>query len=412
MNRFLTCTALVFAATTSAHAQAPICGGISLVGEWIGGEEAASDITDAPELFEIDGQVPIAGHLVQMFTLSAQTDVRIDVAAVPAGDPYISVYDAAGTEVASDDDSGGNFASRVETTLEPGTYCVAARSYESGLTDVTVRIGRPEQAFGEDAPEIPYTPDTLPSAATGAGCFQPDTARLGDGITAAMIAGGAGASGTASAFPAYGFSLAEPMSLSITARSDGGDPLIRLLDADGSVIDENDDFDGLDSRIDVTQSLAAGDYCIEVEDLNGGLENRIDIALEAFDATADRLRRLNAAEFAPTPSDTVAVTDLGTVDAALLRDVAATSDASWFRFTLPEAGLVVTEALGEGSDPTVVLFDKVGRRIAENDDGPDGLDSFLVTKLFAGEYLLAVRLVEDGGRGNVRLLMERYVPAQ
>ena len=415
MNRILTGTALVLACAAPAYAQsdAPICGGISLVGEWVGGNEADSDLTAATTLFELEGEVPIAGHLVRMFTLSEPTDIRIDVAALPAGDPYISVYDAAGAEVAADDDSGGNFASRVEATLDAGTYCLAARSYESGITDISVRIGRFDHDFGEDAPvEAPSAPD-LPALplGNGAGCFRDDTARLADDVTPADMAGGLYATDTVSGAPAYAFSLAEPTALSVTASSETGDPLIRLLDANGSVLGENDDFDGLDSRIDVTQALDPGEYCIEVEDLNG-TENAIEIGLQAFDPAADRLRRLNAAEFAPTASDTVDVTDLGTIDTVFLQDVTATGDATWFRFTLPEGGLLVTEAIGDGTDPTLALFDRVGRRLAENDDGPEGLDSFLVTKLFPGTYTLALRLVDQGGSGNVRLLMERYVPAQ
>ena len=55
---------------------------------------------------------------------------------------------------------------------------------------------------------------------------------------------------------------------------------------------------------------------------------------------------------------------------------------------------------------------RLGRRVAENDDGPEGLDSFLVARLFAGSYTLALRLVDEGRPGTVRLLMERYVPAE
>lgn len=68
-------------------AQAPICGGISLVGEWIGGDEAGSDVFAEGAVFEGEGRVPIAGHLVRMFTLSKPGVVRLDVRAVPSGGP-------------------------------------------------------------------------------------------------------------------------------------------------------------------------------------------------------------------------------------------------------------------------------------------------------------------------------------
>ncbi|SDZ09863.1 hypothetical protein SAMN05444004_10629 [Jannaschia faecimaris] len=409
MKLFLAGTALALIGAAPAQAQSPICGGISVVGEWVGGEEAGSDLTSAAQVFEADGRVPIAGHLVRMFSLSGATDIRIDVDAAPSGDPYISIYDAGGTEVAADDDSGENFGSRIQTTLGAGTYCLAARSYESGVTDVSVRIGAAD-VFGDTTPAA--TPQSSSPSGTegGASCFTPGMARLGDGLTPSDLTGGIFANLTASESPALGFSLAQETPLSVIANSENGDPLIRLLDANGAVIGENDDFDGLNSRIDLTQSLQPGDYCIEIEDLNGA-DNAIEVGVEAFDPAADRLRRLNAAEYAPTSSDSVMVTDLGTLETALLHEVQASGDASWITIDLPAGGLVLTEVIGDGFDPIVTLFDRVGRRVAENDDGPEGLDSFLATRLLPGRYMIAVRLIDDSS-GPVRLLMERYVPAQ
>lgn len=412
MRLLFTGTALALLTGAPAFAQAPICGGISVVGDWIGGEEATSDLTDTTTVFDADGQVPIAGHLVRLFTLSGETEVRIDVTALPSGDPYISVYDAAGTEVAADDDSGGDFASRVETNLGAGTYCLAARSYESGVTDVAVRIGAAD-AFGDAPAPVPTPPDApiaAPVAGRGAACFEPGMAQLGDGLAASDLTGGMTANLTVSEAPALGFSLTQETPISITASSESGDPLIRLLDANGAILGENDDFDGLNSRIDVTQALAPGAYCIEIEDLNGP-DNAIDVALLTFDPAADRLRRLNAAEFAPTADDIVVITELGTLETALLHDMQASDRAAWFTFDLPGGGLVLTEVIGNGADPSLILFDRVGRRMGENDDGPDGLDSFLASRLLPGRYTIAVRLVDDSS-APVRLLMERYVPAQ
>ena len=409
MKRILAGITLLIALSGPALAQSPICGGISLVGEWVGGEEAASDLATADDIFDTEGQVPIAGHLVRMFTLSQDTDVRIDVSAIPAGDPYISVYDAAGVEVAADDDSAGDFGASVQTTLAEGTYCLAARSYESGVTDVSVKMGRGDQDFG--TPAIPSAAAPIDSGGTGAGCFEPDTASLGTDLDIPGLTEGLSASNTAGSTPAYGFTLSEATPISVTASSEYGDPLIRLLDARHNVLAENDDFDGLNSRIDLTQMLEPGDYCIEIEDLNGN-ENLITVGLETFDPAADRLRRLNAAEFAPTAGDSVTITDLGTLDTAILQEVQTSSDATWYRLELPAGGLLLTEVIGNGLDPEVVLFDRVGRRIGENDDGPDGLDSFLVSRLLPGSYTVAIRLVGDGETGPVRLLMERYVLAQ
>ncbi|MGB3555232.1 MAG: DVUA0089 family protein [Jannaschia sp.] len=394
---------LLLLAAAPVHAQAPICGGISLVGEWIGGTEAASDVATAETPFDADGQVPIAGHLVRMFALSEPADVAIEVAARPDGDPYIAVYDTNGTEVAADDDSGGDFASLIETTLEAGTYCLAARSYAIRTTDVAIRVGRADQPpLLEDA--------SAPDGGTGAGCGDADMAMLGTDLDAEAIAAGIEGRGTAADRPGWGFTLAEPTAFTATARSVAGDPLLRLRDAAGEVLTENDDSDGLNSRIDRTTPLVPGEYCLEVEDLRDG-DNEIAVALAPWDADADRRRRLDAAEFAPSDADGVEIEELGTLASSNVTVVTASDAASWLRFDLPQGGLLVAEAIGGGIDPTIVLFDRVGRRVAENDDGPTGLDSFLATRLAPGTYMLAVRLVADGTAGPVRLLLERYVPA-
>ncbi|GIT90322.1 hypothetical protein JANAI62_01950 [Jannaschia pagri] len=411
MKYFLTATALATLSAAPALAQAPICGGISLVGEWVGGTPEASDLVTATEAFDADGQVPIAGHLVRMFTLSEDAGIRVEVAARPAGDPYFALYDAEGTEVAADDDSGGNFASKVEMSLAAGTYCLAARSYESGVTDVAVRIGTQAQA-----PLLTGVPDSADQTETpeggGGACGSPEVAYLGRALTPDQLDGGVSGTANVDAAPGWAFSLAAPSPVTITADSVTGDPLIRLLDENGTQLAENDDFDGLNSRIDMTAPLPAGDFCVEVEDLNGSTHD-ITVGLVSFDPVADRKRRLDAAEFAPTSTDDVAITDLGTLQSSVVSDVMATAAAQWLRFEMPEGGLLVAEAIGTNdADPAIVLFDRLGRRLAENDDGPVGLDSFVATRLLPGSYMVAVRLVSEQGQAPVRLLLERYVPAQ
>jgi hypothetical protein len=392
----------------AAAQDAPSCGGIGVVGAWLGGSEAASDPGRAGGPLDAEGTVPIAGHLVRLFALDRPAELRVEVAAPEGGDPYFAVLDESGAEVLADDDSGGGFAARAEAELGPGRYCIAARAYGSGLTGVALRVGltgHPALTAGVDAPPAP--------AAQGGGCGAADVARIGDGLTAGTLAGaGVALGGSAAAAPGRAFSLAERTALTITAVSTGGDPVIRLLDASGAQLAENDDADGLDSRIDTPAPLAPGAYCVEVEDLNAS-DAGIVVTLTGFDAAADRRARLDAAEFAPGPSDSVPVDALGPVRGSLVHDVDASAAARWLSFEMPEGGLLVTEAIASGSlDPVVVLFDRVGRRIAENDDGPAGLDSFLATRLPAGEYLLALRLLGEGEAGTVRVLLERFVPAE
>ena len=411
---------LACTAAPAAWAQdAPFCGGISLVGTWAGGTPEASDALGPEAFFDLRGAVPIAGHLVTLFEASQPGAVRIDVAALPSGDPYVALYDESGGEVAADDDGGGGYAASLTADLQPGRYCLATRSYESGVTDVSVQIGRPE-LFPEPAPGADGGDGGGfdgggggGEAAFGPGCGEPGVAVLADGaLDPAALAAGPSVVGTAGGMPAVEFTLTEATALSVTAYSDTGDPIISLLDPDGGLIDENDDFDGLNSRIDVTYDLSPGTYCVELEDLNGD-DHAITVALEAFDPVADRARRLGLMEFSPAGQDEVEIVELGTIAAELTHDVQASDVAQWLAFDLPEPGVLIVEAVSAERDPEVKLFDRLGRELAYNDDAPGGgLDSLLTQRVGAGRHVLGVRILDAGAQGNVRVLLERYVRAR
>ncbi|MEO0905512.1 MAG: ABC transporter substrate-binding protein, partial [Pseudomonadota bacterium] len=66
---------LMLGAATPALAQ-DICGGAGSNGQWIGGDEASSDITTADVYREQMALVLGGNEYVSLFTLSAPTDVR------------------------------------------------------------------------------------------------------------------------------------------------------------------------------------------------------------------------------------------------------------------------------------------------------------------------------------------------
>ena len=123
---------LLLGAATPALAQDNICGGFGDGGQWIGGDEASSDIATAGNYQEQMALVLGGNEYVSLFTLSEGTDVRVEAAGRGSGDPIIDLLDSTGGIILSDDDSGGNGASRAETYLEAGTYCMSMRSYDGG----------------------------------------------------------------------------------------------------------------------------------------------------------------------------------------------------------------------------------------------------------------------------------------
>lgn len=390
---FLATTAL--AAPATAQDQCGLEGG-----QWIGGGQENSDISAADTHREQMALVLSGNAHVSLFSLSSPTNVRIEAQGRGNGDPAIELLDGAGNLIADDDDSGGGGASRLELSLNPGEYCVSTVSYDGSPMTAFVRVGRQEQEPLTAGVEAGYSG----GPASGITCEDAPSIGALDG----MISGSA----TAAQTRMWQFTLPFDAPVSITAENEAADPTILLTDAAGEYIGENDDYDGLNSRIDVTQPLAAGDYCLEVDALSDP-DQPITVTVDIYDPQAALASLYNRGEAAPPLDGTVPLTELGTLESRLRSDVPITPDATWMRFSMPEAGLVLIEALGTGeaSDPWIALYDDLGRQIGLNDDYGDGLNSQITARVNAGDYLLAVKQVGDG-TGFVRLLAERYVLAR
>lgn len=376
-------------------------------GQWIGGSEAASDMTTADAHQEQMALVLGGNEYVSLFTLSGPTNVRVEAQGRGAGDPLLDLYDATGSILLSDDDSGGGGAARAETQLDAGTYCVAVKSYDGAPLTAFVRVGRTEQealTAGAESDVVIDDPDV--AMATGS-CAE---ARPLDGSLANGLTGTASVSENAF----WSFSLAQDTPVSLTASNSDADPVMTLRDADGNYIDENDDFDGLDSRIEYSDTgLAAGDYCIEVRALDGD-DLPIAVAVTEYDPVAAQMALYASGDVAPPLDGSVPFTDLGVLETRLRQDVATTGQMSWFALEMPEAGLLLAESVSVGNegDPLMVAFDDLGRQVGRNDDYGDGYDSLIAARVNAGTYLVGVRQLDEEAAGSVRMVFERYTAAR
>ncbi len=395
-NLKLTATAaLLLGAASPAIAQDNLCGGVGSGGIWIGDDEANSDLAVADNFREQMALVLGGNEYVSLFTLSEPTSVRVEAEGRGSGDPIIDLLDNAGGVILSDDDSGGNAASRAETFLEAGTYCMAMRSYDGGPMTAFVRIGREEHE--------PLTLGIDTAAVTGGFGSCAEATPFG--------AIGTTASASANDTPFWSFTLDAPTPITIIAENESADPVITLYDADETYLADNDDFDGLNSRLDMTDPLPAGTYCLAVEALSDDTLP-IAVSISAYDAQEALLALYARGELAPPLDGSVEVTDLGVLQSRLRQDVQATTDVTWFTIDVEETGLLVLEAIGGGnSDPWLVVYDDLGRTIGQNDDYGDGLDSLVMSRVQEGTYIIGVRQY-DGGQGLIRLLAERYVRAQ
>ncbi len=403
------------------------CGGLSANGQWIGGTEPASDVATAGAYMEQMALVLQNNEYVALFSASQPTGVRIEAQGRGSGDPLIELRDEAGGVVLSDDDSGGGGAARAETELQPGRYCLSMRSYDGSPMSGFVRVGRTEHEALTSGTEVAGDPAQPSEPTQPADPMQPfDQGTAGNACDASTIAAylsdapldgqiaTAPVTQTASIdeVPSWGFTLAQPTALSITAENEAADPTVTLYDEFGTYLADNDDWDGLNSRLDMATPLQPGTYCIAVNALSDRTQP-VTVSVAAYDAQAAQIGMYERGEAAPPLDGSYPVTALGPLATRLRQDVQSTDATTWFSFEIPEPGLVLVEAVTNGmGDPTLVMFDDFGREVAYNDDGPASLDSLLTARVMPGTYLVGVRQLGDGTQALTRLLFERYVPAQ
>ncbi|RMA42464.1 DVUA0089 family protein [Rhodophyticola porphyridii] len=406
---FLTGAILAASALPAMAQNAELCGGVGAQGLWVGGSPEASDISTSDTFIDQTGlMVPPGGETVSLFSVSSAGEYRIEANPNAGGDTVIDIRDEAGTIILTDDDSGGNFASRGDIALQPGTYCVSTRAFGGGAVVADLRVGRAEHealtpgwggGIADFAGIDPCLPNT-PATPLGAGAVD---AMLGEGVTATNSIAGT---------PYYRFSLSAPQALSIRAENPSADPYIYIYDGQGTLLAENDDYDGLNSRVDFTDPLPAGNYCIAMRSLSDDTQP-VTVSVRGYDPAAAMQEMFATGEASPPIGGSYPITDLGVLQTSLVMDQVVGSDAVWFSFSVPAGGLVLIDAIEiSDSDPVIRLFDGVGRMIDFNDDAGDSLNSQLTVQVNPGTYMLGVTQYSESYSGVIRVALQRYVPAQ
>jgi len=405
---------------TAAVAQAPSCGGLGAGGDWIAGNRAASDIATAAEALTREAQeVPRNGEVVTLFSLSEDMVVRLEARAGDmGGDPVLELYDAVGGMVVTDDDSGGMLDARAETELQAGDYCLLVRGFADSSLTADIRVGRLEHPAltegliggffdpegGADGPDFVGIQPCLPTTEA--------TPLTRGPIDAALAQGGAQATDTVTGTPYWRFTLDQPQGLSLRAANEAADPYIYLFDGTGALIAENDDYESLNSRIDITTPLAAGTYCVGMRALSDP-DLPIMLSVLPFDAEAAQAETIAAGEAAPPLDGSWPVRAMGLLPPVTVRDLrVAGTRAEWLSFEIGAPTVLLIDAVGlSDSDPVLILYDAEGTEIAYNDDANGTLNSQILIRLDPGLYLLAVRQFSDANQGTIRLTTERFMRA-
>jgi hypothetical protein len=178
------------------------------------------------------------------FTLSADALV-LAVMTSSEVDGYLTLYDAGGNVLRSDDSSYGSNDPLIVQYLSAGTYKLAVRAASStvgGLYEVDLRtVTSPRPPFG--TPKTKVTPgDTVTGVITYTGCQYIDN-------TFADL---------------YQMNLTADATIDLRLNSSEFDAYLVLLDSKGAVIDEDDDSGG-NTNARLTRSLSGGTYYLVVK---------------------------------------------------------------------------------------------------------------------------------------------------
>jgi serine protease Do len=160
-------------------------------------------------------------------------------------DPYLILLSADGSELAQDDDSGGDKNAKITVTLPTdGTYTFLANSYEAGQSgNYQLKV----------VTAVPSLPSLLPSGQTlldEMGVLETtDTVLPSDN----------------SLYDEYTFEGIEGQSVTIRLESEEFNPYVALLDPQGQLLAENDDASSSDKNAVITITLPmAGEYRVVV----------------------------------------------------------------------------------------------------------------------------------------------------
>lgn len=339
----------------------------------------------------VNGQVDRAGD-VDWYRLRVEQGRRytLTLDGVPGADgqaldPMIAIYDQEGVQLAFNDDYESLNSVVTYAPGQSGEVFVEARAYS-------------EQATG--AYRLAVTSAVLPPDDAGNG---PDTrARIAPGRA---VGGNIEYEGDVDW---YRLAVRTGNRYRITLNgaddadtADGplGDPLLQVLDAEGNQLAFNDDAEGtLNAALDFIPR-SNGDVFIEArayaDAYTGGY---------ALNVTAERM-----------PTDSIANTTSTrgriTLGESVNGNLDFPTDTDWYRvrLTAGESYRFTLNSDGEtGFDPMVRLFDSAGQEVAMDDDGGEGLNSYLeFTAVTTGNYFVEARGFSEEAVGAYTLSAQR-----
>ncbi|MBZ0279903.1 MAG: pre-peptidase C-terminal domain-containing protein [Anaerolineae bacterium] len=318
---------------------------------------------------------PESATATYTFTTSGAEIVMITVTS-SIFDPFVTLLDANGDELASDDDSAGSLNARISDFQLPGagTYTVVVSSATGATSgEFTLSINT---AQIQPTAEPTVEPTSLPPGSS---------ITLGDSISGFL-------DGDEPIH--YTFEGESGQAVTITLTSDDFDAYLRLLDADGDELDTDDDSAGnLNARIENFTLPANGTYTIEVDRFDDGVTGEFVLSLTsggAIEPTVEPTSVPGGSEIA--------------IGGSVTSELEPGQDSTIYTFE-GEAGQLITINLSSDDfDAYVTLNDPSGFYLTSDDDSGGGLDSRIAVFTLPenGTYSIVVESF-DGESGQFTL---------
>ena len=268
------------------------------------------------------GEMRVNGSTGYVFTPNEPGMWEFVTSNCGSDDPFLSLFDTNGFDVAYDDDGGEGYNARIVEDLSMQTYYLYATGYDGTDANYVLTV-----APASEAPPIEIPP--------GGG-----SARI-DGDTICLFTPNQSGVWTIS-----------------TSNSGSADPAVALYDVYRNFIAGDDDSGGgYDAYFTVT--------------LNEGVNYVIDVMFYSGSTTTLSVE--------PGGNDFLSI------------EVQTPDEYPLTPFDETDSGIIIFFTSDNGSlDPVLRLYSSNGDLISEDDDGGDGLNSFLPTLLLRGEtYVLA-----------------------
>ncbi|NBC34914.1 MAG: hypothetical protein GVY13_19760 [Alphaproteobacteria bacterium] len=316
----------------------------------------------------------------------------IDLEGAPTGqgslpDAFLHVFDDAGGELATDDDGGTGFNSRlIFEAPATATFYIGAAAFSSGTGTYTLSLD-----------EFTPPPDDVANDESTAA-----TVAVGESVTGEIEVAGD------SDWYAVDLQAGETYAFTLEGTPSGGgtlpDTYLTLYDEVGTPIQENDDGgESFEARLIVSPGTS-GRYYIAASGF-GSSTGTYTLRTGVYEAPPDDY----AAD--ETTAGTLAVGG-GSVQGA----IEASQDRDWFAVELTGgqgyAFSLEGAPTGGGSldDPYLTLLDPAGNEIAWDDDGGEGFNSRLqYTPQADGRFFVAAGAFADH-TGTYTLSLSEFVP--